>query len=58
MYFSDMAKNVIFFLGDGLSISTLAATRLYVGQQNRMPGEETVLSFEEFPYVGLAKVMI
>uniref|UniRef100_A0A182QLC7 Alkaline phosphatase n=1 Tax=Anopheles farauti TaxID=69004 RepID=A0A182QLC7_9DIPT len=44
-----VAKNVIMFLGDGLSIPTLAATRVYVGD------ESTELSFERFPYVGLSK---
>lgn len=45
-----IAKNVIFFLGDGMSIPTLAATRIYMG------GEEQELSFEAFPYTGLSKV--
>ncbi|XP_035901909.1 alkaline phosphatase-like [Anopheles stephensi] len=45
----NVAKNVIIFLGDGLSIPTLAATRMYMG------GEELELSFETFPYTGLAK---
>ncbi|CRK91906.1 CLUMA_CG005526, isoform A [Clunio marinus] len=44
-----MAKNVIFFLGDGMGISTLMASRMYKG------GEELELSFEQFPYSGLSK---
>lgn len=43
------AKNVILFLGDGMSVPTLAATRVYIG------GEEKSLSFEEFPYVAMSK---
>ncbi|ERL84010.1 hypothetical protein D910_01329 [Dendroctonus ponderosae] len=43
------AKNVILFLGDGMSIPTIAATRVYLG------GEEKSLSFEQFPYTGLSK---
>ncbi|XP_030751322.1 membrane-bound alkaline phosphatase-like [Sitophilus oryzae] len=43
------ARNVILFLGDGMSIPTIAATRVYLG------GEEMSLSFEEFPYTGLSK---
>lgn len=43
------AKNVIFFIGDGMSLTTLAATRIYIG------GEEKKLSFEKFPYVGLSR---
>lgn len=51
-----MAKNVIFFLGDGMSIATLTASRIYKGQKNGQKGEESKLSFEEFPYIGLSKV--
>lgn len=52
----NVAKNVIFFLGDGMSIPTLAASRIYFGQKNGALGEETKLSFEEFPFIGLSKV--
>lgn len=48
----NVAKNIIMFLGDGMSIPTLAATRIYMG------GEEKVLSFEKFPYNGLSKVCL
>lgn len=44
------AKNVIMFLGDGMSLPTVAATRMYMG------GEEMNLSFEKFPHFGFAKV--
>lgn len=44
------AKNVIMFLGDGMSLTTVAATRVYLG------GEAKSLSFEKFPHFGLAKV--
>lgn len=43
------AKNIILFLGDGMSLATLTATRVYLG------GEEMSLSFEEFSDVGLTK---
>lgn len=48
----NIAKNLILFLGDGLSVTTLAAARVYAG------GEEYQLSFEKFPYTGLTKVKI
>lgn len=51
-----VAKNVIFFLGDGMSIATLTASRIYAGQREGRTGEESKLSFEEFPYIGLSKV--
>jgi alkaline phosphatase len=44
------------FLGDGMSVPTLAATRAYIGQKNGKTGEEVVLSFEEFPWTGVSKV--
>ena len=43
------AKNIILFIGDGMSIPTVAATRMYMGK------EENDLSFDTFPYYGLAK---
>lgn len=50
-----IAKNVIFFIGDGMSIPTLSAARAHLGQRNGQTGEEVQLSFEKFPYVGLSK---
>ncbi|KAK3599103.1 hypothetical protein CHS0354_016360 [Potamilus streckersoni] len=52
---NNLAKNVIMFLGDGMGISTITAARIYKGQLNGQPGEETILTFEEFPNQGLAK---
>lgn len=52
----NVAKNVIFFIGDGMSIATVSAGRIYSGQKQGFSGEESVLSFEEFPHVGLSKV--
>lgn len=52
----NIAKNVIFFLGDGMSVATVSAGRIYSGQKLGFSGEESSLSFEEFPYVGLSKV--
>ncbi|KAJ6636078.1 Membrane-bound alkaline phosphatase, partial [Pseudolycoriella hygida] len=43
------AKNVILFIGDGMSLATQSAARMYKG------GEEESLSFEEFPFVGTVK---
>lgn len=49
---TNLARNIIFFLGDGMSIPTLTAGRVYLG------GEEKQYSFERFPYVGLSKVSV
>ncbi|EAT45426.1 AAEL003309-PA [Aedes aegypti] len=43
------AKNIIFFIGDGMSAQTVAATRMYQGNENEY------LSFEKFPYLGQVK---
>ncbi|XP_055842601.1 alkaline phosphatase, tissue-nonspecific isozyme-like [Episyrphus balteatus] len=43
------AKNAIVFMGNGMGLSTIAATRSYIG------GIEKQLSFEKFPYTGLSK---
>lgn len=53
---SAFAKNVVMFLGDGMSVPTLAAARTLLGQRQGKNGEETKLSFEKFPTVGLVKV--
>ena len=57
-----LAKNVVIFVGDGMSIPTLTASRIYKAQhQGRLQGihvngEETLLTFEKFPHVGLSRV--
>ena len=50
------AKNVIFFLGDGMGVSTVTAARIHAGQKLGQLGEENYLSFEKFPNLGLLKV--
>ena len=55
---NNIAKNVIFFIGDGMGASTVTAARIYKGQKAGNPGEETVLSFERFPNVALSKVKL
>jgi len=49
------ARNIIFFLADGMNVPTITAARILEGQMMGMSGEEHQLSFEAFPYVGLAK---
>src|SRR5580765_8838058 len=43
------ARNVIVFLGDGMSVTTVAAARILEGQRKGQPGEENHLAFEDFP---------
>lgn len=49
------AKNIILFVGDGMSLPTVAAARIYEGQQKNQSGEENLLSFESLPYTGFSK---
>ncbi|WP_116365433.1 alkaline phosphatase [Parahaliea mediterranea] len=49
------AKNVILFVGDGMGVSTLTAARIRAGQLQGKPGEEGLLSFEQFPHTALVK---
>jgi alkaline phosphatase len=49
------AKNIILFVGDGMGISTVTATRILAGQQLGKLGEEHQLSFDKFPFSGFAK---
>lgn len=50
------AKNVIFFLGDGMDLTTITAGRIYAGQLNGKSGEEQHIVMDKFPYTGIAKV--
>lgn len=53
------AKNVIFFLGDGLSVPTIAAARILKGQKvDNLPfGEEAELHIDSFPFTGTSKAI-
>ncbi len=46
------AKNVIFFLGDGMGFSTTSAARIYHAQSRKLMGENAKLSFERFQHAG------
>jgi alkaline phosphatase len=49
------AKNVIVFLGDGMSITTIAAAHVYAGQRKGLDGESYRLSFERFPFSAFSR---
>jgi alkaline phosphatase len=49
------AKNIILFVGDGMGVSTVTASRIFAGQLRGESGEENSLSFGKFPVVGLSK---
>ncbi|GAB3360010.1 alkaline phosphatase [Lysobacter tyrosinilyticus] len=49
------AKNVILFVGDGMSLTTVAAARILEGQRKGGPGEENRLGWENFPATAFSK---
>jgi len=49
------AKNIILFVGDGMSLATITAARILAGQRQGKPGESHRLAFEDFPHTALAK---
>ena len=49
------AKNVILFIGDGMGISTIVASRIHEGQSRGVDGVSNSLSFEALPYLALSK---
>ncbi|EDV26294.1 Alkaline phosphatase, tissue-nonspecific isozyme [Trichoplax sp. H2] len=48
-------NSVILFIGDGMSLTTVTAARIYQGQRDGKSGEEGQLSWEHYPHTGLAK---
>jgi len=53
------AKNIVFFLGDGMSMATVTAARVHMEQVtsgNAFPDGNASLTFEKFPYTGLVRV--
>ncbi|NWI21365.1 PPBT protein, partial [Crypturellus soui] len=52
---TNVAKNLILFLGDGMGVSTVTAARILKGQLQHGQGEESQLEMDKFPYVALSK---
>src|SRR3990167_2328607 len=48
-------RNIILFVGDGMSMTTVAAARILEGQKRGQPGEENMLSFEAFPHTAFSR---
>ena len=49
------ARNIILFVGDGMSLTTVAAARILEGQRKGGPGEENRLAWEDFPATALSR---
>lgn len=50
------AKNVLFFVGDGMGVATATAARILRGQRMGKKGEDHDLAWDTFPAVAFAKV--
>ncbi|CAF0976264.1 unnamed protein product [Brachionus calyciflorus] len=51
----NVAKNIIFFIGDGMGIGTVTAGRIRKGQMMGMNGEEMVTNMESLENLALSK---
>ena len=47
-----MAKNIILVIGDGMSLSTNTAGRIFKGQSQGRDGVSAQLSWDKFPHIG------
>ncbi|XP_066287013.1 alkaline phosphatase-like [Branchiostoma lanceolatum] len=52
---TNVARNVVLFLGDGMGVSTVTTARILKGQKAGNPGEETVLAMDSLPYTAMSK---
>lgn len=48
------ARNVILFVGDGMGVSTVTASRILEGQMKGEDGEFNRLGFEQFPHLAMS----
>jgi alkaline phosphatase len=49
------AKNVILFVGDGMSVATVTAARILDGQKKGTDGESNNLAVDTFPFTAMSK---
>jgi len=49
------AKNIILFVGDGMSVATVTAARILEGQKRGVDGESNSLTVDTFPYTAMSK---
>ena len=55
---TNIAKNLILYLGDGMGITTVTAGRILKGQLKNNPGEEEITVMESLDDVGFSKVSL
>lgn len=52
-----IAKNIIYFVGDGMSVPTITGARILKGQKSGYKfGEEAQLHMDTFPFLGASRV--
>ncbi|MGD9739540.1 MAG: alkaline phosphatase [Bauldia sp.] len=49
------ARNIILFVGDGMSVATITAARILEGQRMGVDGESHQIAVDRLPYLALAK---
>ena len=50
------AKNIVLMIGDGMSLGTSVAGRIFIGQEHKgQSGEEYMTASDEMPHVGIVK---
>ncbi|KAF5295142.1 hypothetical protein FQR65_LT10530 [Abscondita terminalis] len=49
------AKNIILFVGDSMSVSTITGARIFATQKDALGAFESELAFDKFPYSGFVK---
>ncbi|XP_014663549.1 PREDICTED: alkaline phosphatase-like [Priapulus caudatus] len=52
---TNVAKNMILFIGDGMGLPSVTAGRIYKGQRKGKAGEDEKLDWENFPFTALSK---
>lgn len=53
---TNVAKNLVLAIGDGMDVTTTTASRVYKGQlTDGYIGEEIKLSWDKFPHIGLSR---
>ena len=53
---TNRAKNVIFFLGDGMGPATVTAARFHMAWSRSKTIQKSILAWDEFEHTGLSKV--
>ena len=55
---NNVARNIILFIGDGMSLNTVTGIRVYKTQLGKVgSGEDGALAWDDFPNVALSKVV-